>query len=355
MNPVAQIDVAAFRANIRHLAAAVAPTPIMVMLKADAYGHGMLRLARPALEAGASALGTLDIPAALALRDAGIEAPLFAWLHGSGTDFAAAAAHGVDVGISSSSELDAALARPLPAPLAVHLKIDTGLHRNGASPDDWPALVSAAVAAQRSGRLRLRGIWSHLADAGEEADRAALAEFRSAVEAARRLGATPQMLHVAASSAGLYLPEARLDIVRFGIAAYGVSPFDDRTATDLGVVPVMTLSAPVTAVRPATGEAQIGAGWADGVHPTAAGRASVLVRGARRPVTAIDVDTMTVAGAADVAVGDDAVLFGSGEDGAPTPADWAEWASTVGDEILTRVGTRVPRRYLDAEVPAGTR
>jgi alanine racemase len=354
MNALAQIDIAAFRENVRHLAAAVAPTPIMVMLKADAYGHGMLRLARPALDAGAKALGTLDIPAALSLRDAGIEAPLFAWLHGSGTDFAAAAASGIDVGISSPAELDTALAQPSHAPLAVHLKIDTGLHRNGASPDDWPVLVAAAVAAERAGRLRLRGIWSHLADAGEQADRAALGEFRSAVEAARRLGAAPELLHVAASSAGLYLPEARLDIVRFGIAAYGVSPFDNRTAADIGVAPVMTLSAPVTEAT-ATGEAVIAAGWADGVHPTAVGRASVLVRGARRPVTAIDVDTMTVADAAEVVVGDVATVFGTGDDGAPTPAEWADWASTVGDEILTRVGARVPRRYVDAEVPVRAR
>lgn len=354
MSAVAVIDVPAFRANVRRLVAAVSPTPVMLMVKADAYGHGMLRLAGPALEAGASALGTLDVPSALALRDAGIQAPLFAWLHGSGTDFFAAAERAIDVGISSSAELAAALDQPSPAPLAVHLKIDTGLHRNGASPEDWPALVCAAVDAERAGRIRLRGIWSHLADAGEEADLAALDEFETAVAVARRLGAAPELLHVAASSAGLYLPSARFDIVRFGIAAYGVSPFDDRTAAELGVVPVMTLTASVIAVRTSTDEALVSAGWADGVHPTAVrpsadGGASVWIRGRRRRITSIDVDTMTVADAVDLAVGDEVVVFGPGAAGEPTPAEWAEWACTVGDEILTRVGSRVPRREADAE------
>ena len=345
MSAVARIDVPAFQANVRLLAAAVAPTPIMVMLKANAYGHGMLHLARPALDAGADALGTLDIPSAIALRDAGVDAPLFAWLHGSGADFAEAAARSVDVGISSSRELAAALDQDLQAPLAVHLKIDTGLHRNGASAEDWPALVAAAVDAERAGRLRVRGIWSHLADAGADADRAALAEFEAAVEIARALGARPEMLHVAASSAGLYLPAARFDIVRFGIAAYGVSPFDDRSASDIGIVPVMTFISSVTSVGQ-DGSAVIGAGWADGTHPTAAGRASILVGDRLRPVTSVDVDSMTVGESADVSIGDEAIIFGPGTRGEPTPADWAGWASTVGDEILTRVSGRVPREYV---------
>jgi len=344
MTATATIDLSAFQRNIRTLAAAVAPVPVMVMLKADAYGHGIAGVAGPAVEAGVAALGVLEIDEGLALRAAGVRAPLFAWLHGTGADFAAAAEHGVDVGLSTLDELRQALAQPLAAPLAVHLKIDTGLHRNGATTADWPALVRAAVEAERAGRIHVRGVFSHLADAGAEADAAALARFEAAVAEARRLGASPEILHLAASSAGLYLPAARFDLVRFGIAAYGVSPFDDRTAAEIGVEPVMTLTAPVVEVG--DGRAVVATGWGDGLHERAAGAASLAIAGRRRPVLAIGPDRLVVGDADDATVGAEAVVFGPGRDGEPTPADWAAWAGTIGDEILTRIHPRVPRHHV---------
>lgn len=340
----AEIDLDAFRHNVRTLVELVRPATTMLAVKADAYGHGMVPLAVAALEAGASSLAVLEVPAALALRDAGISAPLFAWLHGEQTDFGAAIDADVDLGISALWQLEAVLAAGRDVPARLHLKIDTGLHRNGASPEDWPALVSAAVAAQRAGRVVIAGLWSHLADASPDDDAAALEAFRQAVDVARELGAEPELLHLAASSAGIRMPEARLDLVRFGIAAYGISPFDDRFGRDLGLRPVMAIRAPVLHV--ADGVATIAVGSGDGIHPPAIGEAEVLVAGRRRRIASLQVDSLTIAlDGLEVAVGDEVTVFGPGDDGEPIAEEWARWAGTIGDEIVARV-RRLPRVYL---------
>jgi alanine racemase len=287
------------------------------------------------------------VPAALALRDAGLTAPIFAWLHGPQTDFGAAIDADVDLGISALWQLDAVLAADRDVPARLHLKIDTGLHRNGASPEDWPALVAATVKEQRAGRVVLVGLWSHLADASPEADAMALDEFRKAVEVARELGAEPELLHLAASSAGIRMPEARLDLVRFGIAAYGISPFDDRSGRDLGLRPVMAIRAPV--LQLSDGVATIGVGSGDGIHPPAVGQAEVLVGGERRRIIRLDVDSLSVdVDGLQVAIGDEVAVFGSGDGGEPTAEEWARWAGTIGDEIVVRV-RRLPRVYLNAD------
>jgi alanine racemase len=338
-----EIDLDAFRHNVRTLSELVRPAETMLAVKADAYGHGMLRLAEVALDAGATSLAVLEVPAALALRNAGITAPLFAWLHGVHTDFGAAIDADVDLGVSARWQLDAVLAAGRETPARLHLKIDTGLHRNGASPEDWPALVAAAVEAQREGRIVIVGVWSHLADASPADDAAALDEFRLAVEVARELGAEPELLHLAASSAGIRMPEARLDLVRFGIAAYGISPFDDRSGHDLGLRPVMTVLAPVRQV--VDGIATIGIGSGNGIHPPAIGAAEVLIAGARRRIIALDVDTLTVdLMGLTVGVGDQIIVFGPGDDGEATAEEWARWAGTIGDEIVARM-RRLPRVY----------
>ena len=351
MTAVATVDLNAFRSNLRVLGEIAAPTPVMAMLKADAYGHGMLGLARPALEAGASWLGVLEITAGLRVREIGVEAPLFAWLHGSNTDFAAAAEARIDVGISNCDEVQAVVdARPN-VPVQVHLKIDTGLHRNGATEAEWPGLLDAAVAAERSGLVRVRGIWSHLADASVADDEEALGRFQRAITIAAEHGVHPEMIHLAASSAGIRMPAARFSIVRFGIAAYGVSPFDDRTAEDIGVLPPMTLS---TTVAEANGDtASISAGWADGLPARAVGAASVWVRGRRRRLVSMDVNDGTIRDAEDLRSGDAVVVFGPGRGGEPTAAEWAGWAGTIGDEILTGVAPRVPRHYVDGARSVG--
>ncbi len=330
-----EIDLAAFRHNVRTLSHLVKPARAMLAVKANAYGHGLVPLALAALESGADSLAVLEIPAALTLRDAGITAPLFAWLHGPSADFSAAVRADVDLGISALWQLDAIVAARRDRPAHVHLKIDTGLHRNGARPEDWPTLVAAAVLAQESGDVVIEAIWSHLADASPEDDAVALARFHEAVRVAAELGCTPPLLHLAASSAGIRMPQARLGLVRFGIAAYGISPFDDARAHDLGLRPVMSLRATVTAVS--DGLATVAVGSADGIPAPAVGVAAVAVRGQRYPIRELNIDSLTLDVATSaVAVGDDVVVFGPGDSGEATAEEWAEWAGTIGDEIVAR-------------------
>lgn len=345
MTATATIDLDAFRHNVQTLSALATPAQTMLALKADAYGHGMLELAPVALAAGATSLAVLEIPAAVALREAGVTAPLFAWLHGAATDFEAASRHDIDLGISARWQLAAIVASKPEHPVKVHLKVDTGLHRNGASEEDWPALVTAALEAERAGAVAVRGIWSHLADASPEDDAEALTRLHAAIDVATELGARPSLVHLAASSAGIRMPEARLDLVRFGIAAYGISPFDDVDGRGLGLRPVMALSTTVTAIE--SGRATIGIGFADGLASAALPHAMVFARGRRRSLEGIEVDSSTMA-ADDLAVGDEVLLFGSGDLGEPTAEEWAGWANSIGDEIVTQVAARVPRVYLGA-------
>lgn len=349
-----EIDLDAFRHNVRTLAAIAAPARTMLAVKADGYGHGMLPIARAALQSGADSLAVLDVPAALALRAAGIDVQLFAWLHGHETDFRAAIDANVDLGVSSLAELRRiADAGPSTGSLAsVHLKIDTGLHRNGASPEDWPALVQATLDVQDAGRVRLAGLWSHLADVSPEDDLAALAEFQAAVAVAAGLGVPMDgsdrpLLHLAASSAGIRMPEARFDLVRFGIAAYGVSPFDDVNAQGLGMRAPMTVFA--TVIESRNGVALLDLGSADGIPPSVLGRsgpgAEVLLDGRRARVSRVGIDSTEVTSTAPV--GAEAIVFGPGDQGEPTAEEWAGWAGTIGDEILARASTRIPRLYLN--------
>jgi alanine racemase len=353
MTATATIDLSAFRHNVRTLTDMVAPSAVMLAVKADAYGHGMHQLAPVALDAGATALAVLEIPAAVALREAGVTAPLFAWLHGVHTDFSLAWKHDIDLGISALWQIDAIVASRPQRPVRVHLKVDTGLHRNGASVEDWPELVTAALAAEHAGAVTVHAAWSHLADTSPADDAESLAQLHSAIGLAEELGAHFPFTHLAASSAGIRMPDARLDFVRFGIAAYGISPFDDVDGRGLGLIPTMTLTTTVLDVDERHGVATIGAGFGDGIAAAALPNAEVFIGGARRMIRAIDVDTSIIEarddGTEPVTVGDEVVVFGTGDFGDPTAEEWAAWADSIGDEIVTQVAARVPRVYRDGD------
>ncbi len=348
IHPRAVIDLAALRHNVARLVQLAAPAEVMLAVKANAYGHGLLPVARAGLEAGATSLAVLEIQAGLVLRDAGITVPLLAWLHGPQTDFQAGIEADIELGISARWQLDALESAAANRPAIVHLKVDTGLSRNGASPEDWPALIDAALALQQAGVLRIRAAWSHLADASIADDEAALAEFHKAVAVARERGAEFELLHLAASSAGIRMPEARFDLVRFGIAAYGISPFDDTSGAELGLVPVMRLEAPVVDIHlDGSTRARIAIGFGDGMPTLGMAKASVLLNGARRPIVDIGVDSTIIdCGNDRVRLGDTAVVFGPGLDGEPTAEKWADWAETIGDEMVTGVMPRVKRVYV---------
>ena len=164
------IDLSAIANNIRHLREIAAPAKFMAVVKADAYGHGMVQVARTAVAAGAQWLGTAHVSEGLALRAAGLDVPVLSWLHTPDTNFMAAVANEIDLGCSGwELEHIVAAARELQHPARIHLKIDTGLGRNGCSFENWPELVEAAMAYQEQGLLRVVGVFSHLAVADEPA------------------------------------------------------------------------------------------------------------------------------------------------------------------------------------------
>jgi alanine racemase len=363
----ASIDVAAIEANVRHFRR-LTGAEVIAVVKADGYGHGAVRSARAALAGGAARLGVADIGEALELRRGGIMAPILAWLHAPGVSFAEAAGAGIELGISSFDQLvAAAAAASADHPVGVHLKLETGLSRNGIAPADYRVVLAEAARLERIGRIRVTGIFSHLSNSSPDDDRAALSTFLDGVAAAAVLGLQPAMRHIAATHAAIALPESRLDCVRVGIGVYGLSPFADRSSADLGLRPAMTLRAAVAAVRrvPAgtgvsygydhrtdreTTLALVPLGYADGVPRQASGHGPVRIGGTDfRVAGRIAMDQFVVdVGDHPVAVGDEVVLFGDPTLGAPAADDWAAAAGTVNYEIVTRIGARVGRREVTA-------
>lgn len=360
----AVIDLDAVTRNIRTLRKVTGTPHLIAVVKADGYGHGAVPVARAALAGGADWLATADIQEALALRAAGIESPLLCWLHPTGADFAAAIRAGVDLGVSSAAQLQE-IAHAAGGDIAyVHLKLDTGLSRNGVAEAEWAELFRRAAGLETAGAVRVRGILSHLSNTSPADDRAALAAFTRGLALANREGLRPSLVHLAATAAAIDLPDTRFNTVRIGIGIYGLSPFEDRSSADLGLTPAMTLRGRVAAVRrvPAgtgvsysytyrtTDEstlALVPLGYADGVPRQASGEGPVLIAGRRFFVAGrIAMDQFVVdVGDADIAVGDDVILFGDPATGAPSASDWAAAAGTINYDIVTRIGARVRRRY----------
>lgn len=369
----AVIDLDAVRTNVAHLRAVIGCRHTMAVVKANGYGHGAVQVARAALAGGADWLGVADIDEALALRAAGIQAPVLAWLHGRDADFGAAITADIDLGVSSALQVrqvaDAASVAGRTA--HVQIKLETGLNRNGVDEADWAEVMGLAAAFERVGRLRVRGVFSHLANTSPADDSAALASFDRGLAAAAHAGLTVDLAHLASTAAALRLPEARYSMVRLGIGIYGLSPFDDGDSAALGLTPAMTLRGTVAAVRQVvagagvsydylwragadTSLALVPLGYADGVPRQAVNAAQVMIDGARhQAVGRVAMDQFLVdVGQAPVAVGDPVVLFGDPATGAPSAAEWGAAAGTINYDIVTRVGARVPRRYVGAEADA---
>jgi alanine racemase len=364
----AVIDLGAIRANAAILCAAAGPADVLAVVKADGYGHGLLPSARAALAGGATWLGTAMISEALALRAGGIGVPLLAWLWSPDDepDVAAAVAARVDLSVSAAWALDVVVraAREANHPARVHLKVDTGLSRNGAYRTDWPDLVIAAAKAEAAGDVEVVGVWSHFAYAdapGHPTIQRQIDAFHAALDTAERAGLTPQVRHLANSAATLTLPAARFDLVRPGIALYGLSPVPEQG--DFGLRPAMTLVAQAALVkRVAAGEGVsyghayttrdettlvlVPLGYADGIPRHASNCGPVTIAGQRfRVAGRVCMDQFVVdVGDLPVAAGDEVVLFGRG---GPSAQDWADAVGTIHYEIVTRIGPRVPRRYLE--------
>jgi alanine racemase len=366
-----EIDLGAVRDNVAVLAAKARPAATMAVVKADAYGHGLVPVARAAQAGGATWLGTAVLAEALALRQAGLTGRILAWLSAPGEDYDAALDADIDVAAYADWQLDeiAHAARRTGRQARVHLKADTGLTRGGVMPADWPAVLDQSLALEAENVVRVVGIWTHFAYAdapGHPTIASQLDAFRHAVELAHRAGLRPEVRHAANSAATLTLPEAHFDLVRPGLAVYGLSPIPEvASADELGLHPAMRLSAQVALVKsvPAdegvsyghtytttrdTRVALVPLGYADGVPRHASNTGPVRVGGATFPVAGrVCMDQVVLdVGDAPVAPGDTAVLFSDGRDGEPTAQDWAQAAGTISYEIVTRVSSRLPRRFV---------
>ncbi|MFG2618424.1 alanine racemase [Streptomyces sp. NPDC048507] len=367
----AEIDLDAVRENVRALRARAPRAQLMAVVKANAYGHGAVPCARAAQEAGATWLGTATPEEALALRAAGIEGRVMCWLWTPGGPWREAVEADIDVSVSGLWALDEVreAARAAGRTARIQLKADTGLGRNGCQPADWAELVGAAVAAEAEGTVRVTGVWSHFACAdepGHPSIQLQLDAFRDMLAYAEKEGVDPEVRHIANSPATLTLPESHYDLVRTGLAVYGVSPAPELgTPAQLGLRPAMRLKASLALVKsvPAghgvsyghhyvteseTRLALVPAGYADGLPRAASGRGPVLVGGrVRRAAGRIAMDQFVVdLGTDEARAGDEAVLLGDAELGEPTAEDWAQAAHTIAYEIVTRIGGRVPRVYL---------
>ncbi|MCX5423047.1 alanine racemase [Streptomyces sp. NBC_00078] len=371
----AEIDLAALRANVRTLRALAPGAALMAVVKSDAYGHGAVPCARAAVEAGAAWLGTATPEEALALRAAGLSGRVLCWLWTPGGPWREAIEADIDVSVSGMWALEevTAAAREAGVPARVQLKADTGLGRNGCQPgEDWAELVAAALGAEAEGLIRVTGLWSHFACADEPGHASIglqLTRFREMLAHAEDRGLRPEVRHIANSPATLTLPEAHFDLVRTGIAVYGLSPSPEiGSPADFGLRPVMTLSASLALVKHVPGghgvsyghhyltpgETTLGlvpVGYADGIPRHASGTGPVLVGGKWRTVAGrVAMDQFVVdLGGDEPAPGTEAVLFGPGDRGEPTAEDWAQAAGTIGYEIVTRIGKRVPRVYVNEE------
>ena len=368
----AVVDLGAIADNVRVLREHAGPAQVMAVVKADGYGHGASAAARAAVAAGAAELGVATVGEALALRRDGITAPVLAWLHPPGTDFTPALTADVQIGVSSVRQIaDLLDATALTGRTAdVTIKVDTGLNRSGVGAKEYPELLDALRRAAVGEAIRVRGIMSHLA-CGDEPDNPVndlqAQRFTAMLAEARRRGVDFEVAHLSNSPSAMTRPDLGFDMVRPGIAVYGLSPIPDYG--DMGLRPAMTLKCPVAMVKSLsagdgvsyghtwiaerdTTVALLPIGYADGVYRSLSGRIEVLINGRLRPgVGRICMDQFVVdlgPGVVDVAEGDEAVLFGPGGSGEPTAQDWADRLGTIHYEVTTSPRGRVVRRYREA-------
>ena len=396
----AVVDLAAIKHNLSVLRAAAPDALQLATVKANAYGHGLVPVALAALDGGADWLGVAQLAEAFALRrgldEAGVaraDAPLLAWISTSSSDFAAAIEADIDLSVSWTWVLAdiCAAARAVGRPARVHVKIDTGMSRAGSTLADLPALASALRMAADDGLVDIVGAWSHMsrADDPSEAGNASTAShvriFEEGLAILADAGITPRIRHLSATSGILWHPEAHYDMVRVGIGLYGLSPDPAvATAEELGLIPALELSAPLTSVKvieegtPASYGGTwvaptrrwiglVPLGYGDGIFRAASNKARVVVRSEAGLLNAplvgrVCMDQFMVdlgqaegspgtptarSGQAPAAPGDTAILLGSGAFGEPLADDWAQAAGTINYEIVTNLGAHIPRIYRD--------
>lgn len=354
------VDDEAIRSNAAYFAAATGGR-LMAVLKADAFGHGAI--AQSVLAAGATSIGVTSIDEALALRAAGVGAPILSWLNPVDADFAAAVAGDIDLAVQSVRLLHAVgrAAALLGRRARVHLHIDVGMARDGAPASEWSALCGVARELEALGSIRVVGVMGHMSCADRPdhpQNRRERLVFTNAVRTAQRRGLAPSVAHLAATAATVTGVGSGFGLHRIGAGLFGIDP----SGTSDRLRPALSLTTTVVGSREVAAGTGIGyglehvadrrtnlallpVGYGDGLPRAASERAEVLVRGRRRPVVGrFSMDMLVVDTGDDLlAAGETVTVFGPGDHGEPTVAEWAGWSGTIEHEIVTRIGSRVAR------------
>jgi len=372
------VDLAAIRSNVAAMADHVGAAQVMAVVKADGYGCGLVPTARAALSGGATWLAVGQVEEGVALRAAGITAPVLCLLGTPDAPHADAITHGVDLSAGTASLVRqiGTAARAVGGVARLHLKVDSGMSRGGAPMAEWPEVLRAALSERAAGRCEITGIWSHLACAdipGHPSVDAQLAVFRDALDLATRAGARPAVRHLANTPALVTRPDTWFDVVRPGGGVTGLCTLPGGAPDWLRpAMTVRTRLAQVKQVPPGTGvsyghrymttaETTLGLiplGYNEGIPREGTNKAPVLIRGQRLVISGTVCMNQCVvdAGRLPIAEGDEVVLFGPGDLGEPTAQEWADLLGTISYDIVARFTGKIPRSYsgVTSDVSDGT-
>ena len=349
MRAYAEVNLGAIAHNVKKIKAAC-NTEVLAVVKADAYGHGLIQCAKAASEAGADYLGTALLEEAFAIREAGIQTPLLAWLNPPGLDYSKAVSQNIEIGVSSLATFDEVNAI---AGAKIHLKVETGMGRNGFS-DEWPELLNRDLS-------KVVGVMMHFARADEPNEiqnKNQIANFEARVSELKAKGINP-IRHISNTAATLSNESAKYDMVRVGLAMYGMSPL----GRDHNLRPIMKVRAKLVVVKelPAghpigygatviTKEATkigiVGVGYADGIPRNAVG-AGVTFNGQSAPLigrVSMDQIAVDLGSNTEAKSGDWVTVIGENYD----IYDWAKACQTITYEITTRISGRIPRTYIES-------
>ena len=366
----AEVNLSAIADNLK-LIKSKTDAQVLAVVKADAYGHGLIQVGEAAADAGAEWLGTALLEEGIALRKSGIKIPIISWLTPLGEDFKTAIDLDVDLSISSIELLNEVViagksVKKIPR---VHIEVDTGMTRGGVG-DDWQIFLTELSKASKSKEIKVVGIWSHFARADEpdeNMNKEQLATFEDRVKSLAMAGINPEFIHIANSAASLVNKSAHKNIIRWGIGLYGLSPDVNNLGDSqaLKLKPAMKLKAKLHLVKSVKAGASVGygatattksgtklgvvtLGYADGIPRNANNLAGVFVAGMRAPLIGrVSMDQFVVdLGINSLAkTGDEVIVFGDGNGGEYTADEWAKASGTINYEIVTRIGSRVPRIY----------
>jgi alanine racemase len=366
----AEINLSAITQNFKSIKSRTT-ADVLAVVKADAYGHGLIPVSKALEEAGADWFGTALLEEAINLRKAGILKPIISWLTPLGEDFKSAIDLDIDLGIPSIDLLDEVIkAASLTGKTArIHLEIDTGMSRGGVL-SEWDQLIKSVLVGVNLKQLKVIGIWSHFARADEPDElmnQEQLSLFEEKVNQAKAAGIDAQFIHIANSAALFTNKIAHKNIIRSGIALFGLSP-DIKTIGDsssLGLKPAMKLKAKLNLVKEVKAGSSVGyggtavlksdtklgvvtLGYADGIPRNTNNLAGVFVDKKRAPIigrVSMDQFVVDLGITSNAKTGDEVIVFGDGSGGEYTVDEWAKAANTINYEIITRIGPRVPRIY----------